>query len=74
MPPTANGPKKSEMPTLPTWVTVPVGFVVSFVLGERYGFPWYLRLAVMVAVSLVLEAVNQAVRRVARGSADAGRA
>ncbi|MFG2289379.1 hypothetical protein ACGFOU_25320 [Streptomyces sp. NPDC048595] len=75
MPPTASGPKKSEMPNLPFWVTLPVIFIVSFVLGEHYGFPWWLRLLAVVAVSLLLEAVNQGVRRVIRRTrADGGMA
>ncbi|WP_407285760.1 hypothetical protein [Streptomyces sp. BP-8] len=68
MPPTASGPKRSEMPNLPFWFTLPVIFLVSFVLGEHYGFPWWLRLLVVVAVGFLLEAVNQGVRRVIRSS------
>ncbi|MFF4602010.1 hypothetical protein ACFY12_04515 [Streptomyces sp. NPDC001339] len=65
MPSTVNDTKKSEFPTLPLWLTVIIGFAVAFILGEYYGFPWWLRFLAVGAVSLVMEAVNQAVRRVA---------
>lgn len=65
MPPTVSDTKKPQIPTLPSWLTLPVGFFFAFFLGERYGFPWWLRFAVVVAVILLIEAVNQAVRRMA---------
>ncbi|MEV0374325.1 hypothetical protein AB0I10_31750 [Streptomyces sp. NPDC050636] len=74
MTPTASDTKKPEIPTLPAWLTIPVGFFVAFILGEHYGFPWWLRSIVVIAVSLIVEAVNQAVRRVASGRKDGDRA
>ncbi|TJZ54152.1 hypothetical protein FCH28_13255 [Streptomyces piniterrae] len=62
--------KKQDIPNLPIWLTIPIGFVVALILGEHYGAPWWLRSIAVIAVSLVIEAVNQAVRRMASRGKD----
>ncbi len=74
MPPTMSDKKKTEFPTLPVWLSVTVGFAVAFALGEYYGFPWWLRLVAVGAVSLVIEAANQIVRRLADNRKNADKA
>lgn len=74
MPSTVSDPKtKPEVPNLPIWLTLPVGFVVALILGEHYGCPWWLRSIVVIAVILIIEAANQAVRRMASSRKDLGR-
>ncbi|MEU5438810.1 hypothetical protein AB0G73_36535 [Streptomyces sp. NPDC020719] len=58
-----NDTQKPDVPALPLWTTIPVAFVVTFVLGEHYGLAWWQRFAAMATIGLVLEAANQAVRR-----------
>ncbi|WP_424889962.1 hypothetical protein [Streptomyces sp. XH2] len=71
MTPSASGTQKSKIPVLPIWVMMPVSFAVAFYLGESYGFVWWQRALGVGIVAFVLEAANQAVRRVARRSGKA---
>jgi hypothetical protein len=54
---------KPEVPTLPVWITIPLGFALAFFLGEYFDFAWWQRFASVVAVSLLVEGINQLVRR-----------
>ncbi|MER6382846.1 hypothetical protein [Streptomyces sp. NPDC001250] len=66
MTPTASNAKKPEIPNLPVWINIPVGFLVAFVLGESYAFAWWQRFGTVIIVTLLLESINQAARRAAQ--------
>ncbi|MGW1292459.1 hypothetical protein [Streptomyces sp. NPDC002533] len=55
----SNGKEKS----LPFAVTIVVSVVTAFVCAELLGFPWWARLLAVVVVTVIMEAVNQAVGR-----------
>ncbi|MFD0424020.1 hypothetical protein [Streptomyces parvus] len=44
-------------------MTLIVSVAVAFVCAEFLGFPWWLRLIVIVGTTIVMEAANQAVGR-----------
>ncbi|MGH4027923.1 hypothetical protein ACQB60_03165 [Actinomycetota bacterium Odt1-20B] len=73
MTPTTSDAKKPEIPSLPIWVTVPIGFVVAFILGEYYDFEWWQRFVTVVTASFLVEAINQAVRRAAHSRKNMGK-
>ncbi|WNF29370.1 hypothetical protein RI138_22500 [Streptomyces sp. C11-1] len=55
--------KNDEVRSLPYWLTLAVSLGVVFIGGQFFGFPWWLRLITVVAVTCLLEGVNQAVGR-----------
>ncbi|WP_432007773.1 hypothetical protein [Streptomyces parvus] len=55
--------ENSEPKSLPFTVTLIVSVGVAFVCAEFLGFPWWLRLIVIVGTTIVMEAANQAVGR-----------
>lgn len=62
--PVARVPRRNnEAKTLPYWLTFVVSVGTAFVGGEFFGFPWWMRLITVVAVTILLEGANQIVGR-----------
>ncbi|MFJ6615258.1 hypothetical protein ACIQPT_33845 [Streptomyces sp. NPDC091289] len=51
------------MKGFPSWLTFVVSVAAGFVGGEFFGFPWWLRLITVVAVTILMQGAGEIVGR-----------
>ncbi|MEU1324338.1 hypothetical protein ACIOHB_03530 [Streptomyces microflavus] len=51
------------MKGLPYWLTFVVSVAAGIAGGELFGFPWWLRLVTVVAVTILMQGVSEIVGR-----------
>lgn len=54
---------RNEAKNLPFLPAIGIGLAIAFTCDKVFGFPWWLRLATVIAVALLTEGVNQLARR-----------
>lgn len=58
-----NASRNDEVKGLPNWLTFVVSVGAGFAGGEFFDFPWWLRLITVVAVTILMQGVNEIVVR-----------
>lgn len=58
-----NPSRNDEVRVLPYWLTFTVSVGAGIAGGELFGFPWWLRLITVVAVTILMQGVNEIMGR-----------